>query len=81
MPEWEETKIDQASLILAGEHLIVQTERGELCLVAADPKEFRLLAKVPGVLSGNNNWSTPTLVSGRLYLRDEEKVVCLDVRP
>ncbi len=81
VPDWDGSEMKQASLILAGEHLIVQTARGDLCLVEANPKEFNLLAKVPKVLSGNNNWATPTLVNGRLYVRDEKNVVCLDVRP
>ena len=76
----DEGEVGKGSLILAGDHLIVQTERGDLCLVEATPKEFRLVGKVRKVLTGRNNWSTPTLVDGRLYLRDEEKVVCYDVR-
>jgi outer membrane protein assembly factor BamB len=79
--DWEERKIGQGALILAGEYLIVQRDAGELCLVRADPKECKVVARVPGVLTGKNNWATPALVGGRLFLRDEEKVVCLDVRP
>ena len=79
--DWGSAKIGQASAILAGEHLILQTDRGELCLVEANPKEFNLIAKTPKVLSGNNNWASPALVDGRLYVRDEQNVVCLDVRP
>lgn len=79
--DWEDRKIGQASLILAGDYLIVQRDAGELCLVRADPKECKVVARVPGVLTGRNNWATPALVGGRLYLRDEEKVVCLDARP
>ena len=33
------------------------------------------------MLSGANNWAPPALVDGRLYLRDEKNVVCLDVKP
>lgn len=80
--DWDaEFTVGKGNLILAGNHLIVQTERGELCLVEATPEEFRLIARIPKVLSGKNNWATPALVDGRLYLRDEEKVVCYDVRP
>jgi outer membrane protein assembly factor BamB len=78
---WEASQVGKGTLILAGKYLIIQTERGELCLVEANPEEFRLVAKIPHVLSGNNNWAAPTLVEGRLYLRDEEKIVCYDVRP
>ena len=80
VPDWEGREIGQASLILAGDHLIIQTARGDVCLVEANPKEFNLLGKLSKVLSGNNNWASPTLVDGRLYLRDEQHVVCLDVR-
>ncbi len=81
VPDWEWGRCGQASVILAGNHLILQTERGELCLVEANPKEFNLIAQIPKVLSGNLNWATPVLVNGLLYVRDEEKVLCLDVRP
>jgi outer membrane protein assembly factor BamB len=76
----DEGEVGKGSVILAGDHLVIQTERGDLALVEANPKEFRLLGKVRRVLSGRNNWASPTLVDGRLYLRDEEKVVCYDVR-
>lgn len=78
--EWDSAGVGKGSLILAGKHLIIQTERGELCLVEANHEAFQLVKKIPGVLSGRNNWATPTLVDGRLYLRDEEKVVCYDLR-
>lgn len=79
---WDaEREVTKGSIILAGKHLIIQTERGELWLVEATPEDFRPVAKTPRVLTGSNNWATPTLVDGRLYLRDEEKVVCYDVKP
>jgi hypothetical protein len=80
VPDWEDRKIGQASAILAGEHLLLQTARGELWLVEANPKECNVIGKTKQLLSGNNNWATPTLVEGRIYVRDEQNVVCLDVR-
>ncbi len=81
IPDWDSADVGKGSLILVKDYLVIQTERGDLCLVEATPEEFRLVAKLRGVLSGNNNWATPTLVDGRLYLRDEKNVVCYDVRP
>ena len=80
--DWEADTLGtgSGSIILAGNHLIIQTERGDLALVEATAEEFRLVAKIPKVLTGNNNWATPTLVDGRLYLRDEVKVLCFDLR-
>jgi outer membrane protein assembly factor BamB len=81
--DWEATSMRPGSgtILLADKHLIIQTENGELCLVEANPEEFHLVARMKGVLSGKNNWATPALVDGRLYLRDEQKVLCYDVRP
>lgn len=78
---WEARGVGKGNLILADKHFIVQTEQGDLCLVEATPEEFHLIAKMPKLLSGNNNWATPTLVEGKLYLRDEKKIACYDVRP
>jgi outer membrane protein assembly factor BamB len=72
---------NKGCVILADQYLIVQTQSGNLCLVDADPQEFRLRGKVDDVLSGSDCWALPVLVDGRLYLRDHTKVVCLDVRP
>jgi outer membrane protein assembly factor BamB len=71
----------KGSVILAGNHLIVLTERGELGLVEATSEEFRFLARLPSGLNGSQNWTLPVLVDGRLYLRDNQKVICLDIRP
>ncbi len=79
--DWGDLKIGQATLILAGNHLILQTANGHLALVEANPKEYREIAKTPKLLSGQNNWASPTLVDGCIYIRDENHVVCLDVRP
>ena len=78
---WNGSDIGQASVVLAGDHLLLQTATGSVVLVEANPKEFKEVGRVDKVLSGKNNWASPTLVDGRIYLRDEKNVVCLDVRP
>jgi outer membrane protein assembly factor BamB len=78
---WNGRDIGQASLVLAGDHLLLQTANGAICLVEANPKAFKEVGRVEKVLSGKNNWASPTLVDGRIYVRDEQHVVCLDVRP
>jgi outer membrane protein assembly factor BamB len=78
--DWEATGIAKGTLILADRHLIILTESGDLALVEATSEEFRPLAKLKHVLKGANTWALPVLVDGRLYLRDAEKLVCLDVR-
>jgi outer membrane protein assembly factor BamB len=79
--DWEAERLDKGSVILAGRHLVVLTQTGTLALVEATPEEFRLVARIPKVLTGRNNWALPAAADGRLFVRDEEKVVCYDVGP
>jgi outer membrane protein assembly factor BamB len=77
---WDAAGVDKGTMILADTHLVILTERGDLLLAEARPDEFVPAAKVPKVLNGRNTWALPVLVNGRLYLRDDEKIVCLDVK-
>lgn len=79
--KWESREPGKGCAILANRHLIVLTQRGDLALVEATPEECRLRATVPSGLSRrHDHWALPILVNGRLYLRDQDKVLCYDVR-
>ena len=68
------------SLILAGDKLIVLSEKGELLLGEASPAEFKPLARAR-VLSGVC-WTPPALANGRLYVRNARgELRCLEVKP
>jgi len=77
--EWEAKDLQKGCLLYADGHLLVLTERGELALVEATPKEYRRKAKVT-VLGRRETWALPALAGRRLYLRDNEKLVCLDLK-
>ena len=81
---WDGEGVKNGKIVLAGKYLVILSQTGELSLVEATPDEFRLLAAHATGFVGNDNWSLPVLVDGRLYLRGKEPdgyaVVCLDVR-
>jgi outer membrane protein assembly factor BamB len=81
VPAELEGKHSKGTVLLADRHLIILTEAGDLALVEATPVEFRQVGRLTPGLSGRNNWALPVLVDGRLYLRDDSKILCLDVRP
>ena len=66
------------SPIYADYHLIVLGEHGNLALVEATPEAYREVAQVQ-VLSGRC-WTAPTLSGGKLYLRNHQEIVCLNLR-
>ena len=76
--EWSEARtFGKGSLVRVGDRLIVLGEEGLLALVDATPDKYRRLAKVQ-MLEGRC-WTPPTVAHGKLYLRNQEELVCLDV--
>lgn len=73
---WKTRGFGHGSLILAGGHLIVLSDRGKLALVQATPEAYRELGNAQ-VLEGKC-WTAPSLADGRLYLRNEEQLVAFD---
>jgi hypothetical protein len=65
-------------MILAGDRLLIMRETGELVLAPASPDAFRPIARaqiLPAVVR-----AYPALADGRLYVRNEKTLVCLDLR-
>src|SRR5262245_18503837 len=75
---WNQERFGCGSIILADGHLIVLTEKGDLVLVEATPKEFREKARVH-VLDATPCRAHFALANGRLYARDQRKLMCWDL--
>jgi outer membrane protein assembly factor BamB len=70
----------RGSAILADGKLIVLGERGVLALVAADPRTFTEISRVKFPKMVYPSWAAPILSRGRLYLRCEGYLTCLDLK-
>ncbi|MBK1828722.1 PQQ-binding-like beta-propeller repeat protein [Haloferula rosea] len=77
----------RGGMIHADGMLIIQDgENGVLRLVDPSPEGFRLLAEANVFGSDLNKrfdlkyWTPPALSNGRLYLRGQEKLICVDLR-
>ncbi len=68
----------KGSLLVAGGQLVVLGEDGTLFLAEATPAGYRQTASWR--VSPNKCWTVPALAGGRLYVRDESQLVCLDLR-
>ena len=79
--QWEARDFTQyGSLIVAGDHIIALTEKGELVFVEANPRAFRELARAQ-VVEGKC-WVTPSMANGRIYCKNNVgDLVVVDVRP
>ena len=76
---WSEERFRGGTVTLVGDRLLILREGGELVLADASPEAFRPLARAQ-ILPGTVR-AYPALADGLLYVRNDDRLVCLDVRP
>lgn len=75
---WRARGLARGSLVAADGKLIVLGEAGNLALVSATPDAYVPLATAQ-VLDGRN-WTAPSLADGRLYLRNQDTLLRLNLK-
>jgi outer membrane protein assembly factor BamB len=76
---WQKPKVGKyhATLLRTGDDkLLMLEEAGNLVLLEPNPKEYRELAR--SKICGET-WAHPALSNGRLYVRDDREVICLQL--
>jgi outer membrane protein assembly factor BamB len=75
---WRQRGFNRGSLMAADGKLIVLGERGDLALAKASPEGYEELGNFP--LFEGKSWTVPILAGGKLFVRNEEELVCLKVK-
>lgn len=75
--KWIKKRFGKGNLILADGKLIISTMKGQLFVVEANPDEYRELGRQQVI---GQTRQAPVLANGRVYLRDNRELVCLDLR-
>lgn len=83
---WQEESLGPGSVLYAAGHLYVHTENGEIALVEATTAGYREKGRFtpPDRPQHTRNremaWAYPVLAGGQLYVRDQDRIWCFDVR-
>jgi outer membrane protein assembly factor BamB len=72
--KWKARGYGYGQVVLAGGHLIVTTEEGEIALVRATPAGHTELARF-AALEGRT-WNVPAIAGGRLLVRNATQMAC-----
>jgi outer membrane protein assembly factor BamB len=75
--KWKEGRYGYGQVLLAGGHLIVTSEQGEVALVKATPAQYTEVARF-SALQGQT-WNYPALASGRLLVRNSNEMAAFDI--
>ncbi|MFQ5731496.1 MAG: hypothetical protein ACE5KM_06040, partial [Planctomycetaceae bacterium] len=70
----------RGSKIKVGDRFIVLGERGTLALVKINPTKFEEISRCHFKQITWPAWTAPVLSRKRLYLRDENSLICLDLQ-
>ncbi|HEY6359593.1 MAG TPA: PQQ-binding-like beta-propeller repeat protein [Vicinamibacterales bacterium] len=76
--KWKGGRYGHGQVLLAGGHLIVLTEDGDLTLVKANPDRHEELVRFP-VLEGKT-WNHPAMAGGYLLVRNLAEMAAFDLR-
>jgi outer membrane protein assembly factor BamB len=83
--QWSVPSLTRSSLLMVDGHFICLSEDGMLRLLRVNPKKCDVVSEVE-LLDGQGMpllrspcWAAPILANGRLYLRGDGRLLCLDV--
>jgi hypothetical protein len=51
-----------------------------MALIEANPKEYKVKGKFKIKTHNDNSWPHPVIAGGKLYLRDQDDLLCYDIK-
>jgi len=75
--KWKEGRYGYGQVILAGDHLIVSSDQGDIALVKASPDRYTELARFKAV--EGQTWNYPAIAEGRLLVRNSNQMAAFDI--
>ena len=76
--DWKGGRYGYGQLVLAGDHLIVLTEEGDVVLVKATPSAHEEVARFSAIQG--KTWNHPVIADGKLIVRNIQEMAAFDIR-
>lgn len=68
-----------AAVTCAGDQIVFRYQNGVVALIGATPEGYELHGSFTPEVQERESWSHPVIVNGKLYLREQDKLMCYDV--
>ena len=75
--KWKSGRYGSGQTLLAGNFVLVQSERGPVALIEAKPDAFNEVGRLEALSS--KTWNPPTLAGRYLLLRNDQEAVCYEL--
>jgi outer membrane protein assembly factor BamB len=70
-----------AAITAVDGHVIFRYQSGEVALIEANPTEYKLKGSFKPVFQERESWAHPVVCRGKLYLREQNTLMCYDLMP
>jgi outer membrane protein assembly factor BamB len=80
---WSDRSVGKGSILIADGKIYLRSEKspGKMALVEASPDGYKEISTfTPPDASGLFTWPHPVIANGKLYLRDQDVLLCYDVK-
>jgi len=76
---WKKGRYGHGQVLLVADQglLVIISEKGELALVEANPKDLKELGKFQAIKG--KTWNHPVITGNKLLLRNDEEMACFEV--
>ncbi len=78
-PERAEGK-GETSLVYADGHLVFRRQDGIIILAKATPERFDVVGTFKPAFQERESWAHPVIAGGKLYLREQSKLMCYELK-
>jgi outer membrane protein assembly factor BamB len=75
--KWKNGRYGYGQIILAGSHLIVTSDQGDVALVKATPDAYTEVTRFTAVKG--QTWNYPAIAGGRLLVRNSTEMAAYDI--
>ncbi len=75
--QWKKGRYGHGQIIMVGDHLLIQSEKGFVALVEVNPKKYNELARIDALSS--KTWNNPALASPYLLVRNDREAICFEL--
>jgi outer membrane protein assembly factor BamB len=74
---WRDGRYGFGQHLVVGDHLLIQTEPGDVVLVKANPEMLEEVGRIKALSS--KTWNPPTLAGRYLLVRNDREAVCFEI--
>ena len=78
---WQDRSVGKGSIVYADGHIYLRSENGPVALAEATSSGYREKGRFEQPdRSGAHSWPHPVVADGKLFLRDQDILLCYDIR-